>query len=78
MSDTITVKYSCSECGLHRVECAVEERGPEQTVVEWMDKVTWALSRDHDRLSPGCHPQQLSELMIPMTGRKSVGGPVVQ
>jgi hypothetical protein len=75
---TVTVKFSCALCGLYRVECLVPERDADQGVVPWMENVTWLISREHDRLSPDCHPPSLSELLVPMTGRPTIGGPVVQ
>ena len=62
----LTVKYSCTLCGLHRVTCGVEQRVDGQDIVEWMESLGEALSRDHDKRSPGCHPKSLSEVMIPL------------
>ena len=74
----ITVKFSCSLCGLHRVETEVMMRKKDQDAVEWMEyHVIPAVRRDHDRRSPGCNPTTLDELLIPMSGSKHIGGPVI-
>lgn len=69
---TIRVLYSCVLCGLRRVPCEVPERADED-VVAWMEMVGRALSADHDRRSPGCHPESLSEVMIPIAGTEKIG-----
>jgi hypothetical protein len=73
----ITVRYSCSLCGLLRVPCRVPARG-EENVVLWMEGVVLRLSDDHARRSPHCHPDKLTEVMIPMSGAEKVGGAPVQ
>lgn len=62
----IEVKYSCALCGLHRVPCNVDARVDGEDIAVWMSAVGAALSRDHDRRSPGCRPKKLSEVMIPL------------
>ena len=71
-------QYSCDRCGLKRVECEVPEREAERGIMEWMEVLTQCLMRDHHGRSPQCHPKELSEVLIPMTGRTHIGGPVVQ
>lgn len=78
---TITCKYSCVECGLHRVEVEVPARSddPAEDAVTWLEKIaTPALVRDHERRSPNCHPKTFSEVMIPVTGVDKIGGVAIQ
>lgn len=77
MAETIEIKYSCALCGLKRVSVSVPVRG-EENVIEWMEKTGAFLGADHAERSPRCHPKELTEVMIPYTGRAKVGGPVVQ
>lgn len=72
---TITVKYSCHDCGLVKAECVVPARQDEDVVV-WMEHTIRLAAQDHARRSPRCHPKQLHDLMIPMPpGTDRVGGP---
>lgn len=74
---TITCKYSCPLCGLIRIEVAVPIRQSEG-VVEWMEQtVIQFLAADHYRRSPHCHPTELKDVMIPITGADKIGGPPV-
>jgi hypothetical protein len=76
-STTITVKYSCSSCGLKDVDLQVNARGPEDVIV-WMEKVlTPALGNDHFQRSPFCQVTSLTQVMIPITGVDKIGGPAV-
>jgi len=70
---TITVLYSCPECGLSRVPCDVPARGDEDVLV-WMKQTLAVVSRDHDRRSPHCRPRQLVDLHVPMTSVDRIGG----
>lgn len=74
---TITVLYSCPECGLDRVPVQVPARD-EENVIVWMEQTGEHLSLDHARRSPNCHPAQLKDIMIPIVGAEKVGGPAVQ
>ena len=74
---TITVFYSCLLCGLQKAACVVPAREDEDVRV-WMDSTIRRVSVDHDMRSPNCHPDTLSELMIPMTGTDRIGGPILQ
>lgn len=75
MSATVTVLYSCKLCGIERAPCAVPERLLSEDIGDWMKQTLGpALSRDHDQRSPGCKPDQLREVMIPMTGTDRIGG----
>lgn len=74
---TITCKYSCPLCGLHRTPIEVPARGTE-TVTAWMDATVAKISADHKRRSPRCTARTLKELMIPMTRTNHIGGPSVQ
>lgn len=73
---TITVKYSCRDCRLHRVTVSVPARDSED-VADWMKATVRLVSADHARRSPACHPKALSELLIPMDGTQKIGGPAV-
>jgi hypothetical protein len=73
---TIKVLYSCHECGLNRVSVDVPARG-EEHVVEWMESTGKHLSNDHANRSPECHPETLSDVMIPITGTDRVGGATI-
>ena len=79
MSDalTITVTYSCRECGLDNVSCPVPVRESED-VLAWTTALGALLSRDHDRRSPHCHPKTLATVCIPIDGAEKIGGPVIQ
>lgn len=72
---TVRVQYSCPLCGLFKVHCDVPARGDEDVLV-WMEQTIAALSHDHHARSPQCHPGELKDVMIPMTGTDRIGGPV--
>lgn len=74
---TTTVLYSCHKCKLHRVPVVVPAR-EEEDVVAWMKETTEYLAQDHYKRSPHCDTTALQEVMIPMTGRDKVGGPILQ
>lgn len=75
---TITIKYSCNLCNLHRVSLEVTAREAED-LMDWMDNLTHVISRDHQYRSPGCPAKKITELMIPMPiGTDKVGGPQTQ
>lgn len=72
---TITVKYSCLQCGLYRAECAVPARGDED-VLEWMNQTIIFLAQDHAARSPSCHPASLHDVRIPFPeSADRIGGP---
>lgn len=74
MDLTIRCLYSCTACGLVRVPCEVPARRPdEEDVRRWMDQTIRLVAADHQRRSPGCHPETLAELLIPSTGDR-IGG----
>jgi len=63
---TITVRYSCRDCGLIDVQVPVAVRGAED-VGQWMDGVLLpALANDHRTRSPRCSPRTLANVKIPM------------
>ena len=74
---TIGVKYSCALCGLHRVTVDVQAR-EDEPIGEWMEAMARQLAEDHEKRSPICHPKQLTEVMVPMTGAVKLGGPALQ
>ena len=70
----IQVKYSCFACGVLRQLVTIHSRQGED-VCEWMEKTCIpALCRDHDQRSPGCHPDKLSEILIPILDQNKIGG----
>jgi hypothetical protein len=76
---TITCKYSCALCGLKRVAVEIPMRASDETAVHWMEQLVIPnLVADHEQRSPACHPETLSELLIPMAGADYIGGPPVQ
>ena len=75
--EKIVVRYSCRLCGLLKVECLVPVRDPAQDVVRWMEQTGALLSADQRQRSPRCHPKELQDIMIPLTGRDRIGGPSV-
>lgn len=77
--ETITVKYSCKGCGLHRVEVEAPCRPDPMDVVIWVQNVVGAyVQTDHKQRSPHCQSQEMSDLMIPIENRDYVGAPVKQ
>lgn len=73
---SIVLKWSCFQCGLHRVELSVPARGDED-VLTWVAAVATAAGEDHDRRSPDCVIDALGELLIPIGGAEKIGGPAV-
>ena len=74
---TTEVQYSCNLCGINRATVAVQAREAEP-IVDWMRTLTLRLQQDHGQRSPSCRADSLSEVLVPMTGRDKVGGPVIQ
>jgi len=72
----ITVRYSCSVCFLDNINLDVPERDATEDVRDWMERTVRLTWEDHWRRSPSCRAKMLSNLMIPMTGRPMIGGPV--
>lgn len=74
----ITCKYSCDECGLKRVEVQVPARPEAMEVTRWVKEVAaYVIYADHSCRSPECKSNMMSEMMIPMTGAKVIGGPSI-
>lgn len=69
----ITVLYSCAQCGANNRQVEVPARTTEN-LMDWMHNLGIALSKDHDKNSPGCHVRSLTEVKIPATGVDRVGG----
>ena len=74
---SITLKYSCHECGLYKIELSVPER-EEEDVLTWMENtVGIQIKNDHSSRSPQCKSESIQDLMIPIPeGTQKVGGPV--
>jgi hypothetical protein len=73
----ITVQYSCVLCGTQDAPVRVRARASDEDLKTWMDMTIMAVSDDHNRRSPHCHPKTLSNLKIPVEGAEWVGGPAV-
>lgn len=72
---TIECKYSCAQCGLHRVAVNVPIRTT-QDVAEWMERVCiFVIAADHAARSPECTALSMQDVMIPVSGADKVGGP---
>lgn len=79
MTEIVTTRctYCCPACGLDTIPVEVPARTIDQDVVHWVEKVlAVALSRDHARRSPQCHPQKLGTVKIPFADTQTIGGPV--
>lgn len=75
---TTAIKYSCTLCGLTDIEVLVQAREANEDIIHWTNTVMIpALCLDHAQLSPDCHPTQLQNITIPMSGVEYIGGPTV-
>jgi hypothetical protein len=74
----ITVRYSCHQCGIKDAEVPIAAREPGEALNGWMDRLGMALSKDHRRRSPWCHPDTLKDVQIPINGAQQIGGPASQ
>lgn len=74
----IKILYTCNLCGLLKVQIEVEPREAGQELMDWMEKMTLILCADHERRSPDCHPEKMSEVLIPIDGARYIGGPAIQ
>lgn len=78
MTQTITVMYTCSGCGLHKRQVKVKARTTEDVSV-WVENIMGpAIADDHFRTSPHCRSSKMDEVFIPMTGANKVGGAPIQ
>ena len=73
MKITIEVMYSCFGCGLTDVVVPVPAREGEE-IEPWMNDLIARLSYDHSLRSPRCHPEELKNVKIPITGASKIGG----
>lgn len=73
----IDVLYTCHTCGVVKRKVAFRERGEEEDVRTWMTALRVAIAADHELVSLGC-PGETCDLMVPMTGRSRIGGPITQ
>lgn len=65
----ITVYFSCKKCGLvkHPVQVPAREDPDPESVVYWMKEIVGGcISHEHDRVSPHCKIETISDVMIPM------------
>lgn len=75
---SVTVKYSCPECGLVDREVRVTSRTDED-VVAWLEDVCMVeVTKDHVSVSPDCVATSLKDLKIPLAGVDKIGGAVLQ
>lgn len=75
----IDVLYSCGDCGVVDQVVHVEERPEGLDVCAWLNgSLALAISCDHRERSPYCCAEKMSAVKIPMSGRKYIGGPVLQ
>lgn len=75
---TITCVYSCAACGIVKARVPVTARSPQEDVKAWLEGVCLsAVMADHRQRSPHCHPKELAELYIPISGAERIGGPCV-
>ena len=74
----ITVRYSCTLCGVRDRTLAVPAREEAENVVVWMERTIGLVGADHHKQQPGCIARQLHDLKIPMDGAEWIGGPAIQ
>jgi hypothetical protein len=78
MSMTLTVRYTCTACGLHQVPCQVPARADTDDLRLWVGETLTLVATDHRRRSPACRATALTSLLIPITGADKIGGPPLQ
>ena len=77
MCPTIQCKYTCNLCGLFRISVNIKARTTEDICYYLENIVIPKLMQDHHQRSPNCHPNELTELMIPIpNGTNKIGGVV--
>jgi hypothetical protein len=68
--------YSCKLCGLLEVSVRVPAREENQDIRAWMEQVLIVgIANNHSLRSPGCLAKVITEICIPITGVKYLGGP---
>ena len=79
MSDqTIELTYTCDLCGVKDREVRVPARQDED-VVQWLGQIAMAaLQADHEKISPGCRPENFTDIKIPVSGADKIGGIIKQ
>lgn len=75
---TITVMYSCTQCGLEDRKLAVPARREDMDLMRWMKGLQFYISRDHETVSPTCTSRVMRQLKIPIQNADRVGGPPIQ
>ena len=80
LPEGLRIRYSCHDCGIYRAEVVVPYRPSEMEVTHWVGQVVGAaIAQDHNSKSPGCYPDALADVMIPVHDSQGwVGGPVQQ
>lgn len=64
---TVTVRYSCVECGVQNAPVSVRERRPNEDVVYWVEQVCGLqIALDHTQRSPHCTSRKMTDLKIPL------------
>lgn len=75
---SITIRYSCTECRIDQVALDVPARMSDDVDVhDWLRETVRRVAADHRRRSPACRSELISDLAIPTTGTRRVGGPRV-
>lgn len=75
MTVTVTVLYSCPQCGLKDVEAEVIARGEQESLGEWVEgKLSKGLTMNHSLRSPGCRAKKMVDVQVPITGIERIGG----
>lgn len=70
--------YSCRHCGLEKVKLAVPARLETEDVKRWLDGTLQRIWRNHAQRSPGCMPNELTGLYIPLNKKDDtyIGAPI--
>jgi hypothetical protein len=76
----VTVKYTCSGCGIRDRDVTLPCREPHEDVVVWVQETLGAaIGADHRATSPQCTRGTMDNVKIPVPqGDGWIGGPSVQ
>ena len=74
----IEVFYSCRKCGQLNRGVNVRNREADEDVVRWFEGVViLGICDDHAEISPGCVPERLYDIKVPIEpGADGLGGVV--
>jgi len=62
---TVTVKYSCDECGIKDRAVQVSERQTSEDATDYIWKAAGVVGADHNAESPQCTATHITEMKIP-------------